>query len=274
MCVSCPARPVKKKNKKKIPVPPKHNKTTSLEEQADFIAKARLGRLLEVTNSKDSTELARKIGITPNAIYNAINANRLPDTWVLKLREEYFFSLDYVYFNELPPALPPRQLDPRYPTVLYQRDIDSMVASQVERLLRERRPQYEAYLLAIEVLPVGVLRLGQDGSINYANSAARLGLQITGPGPYQFITYLPAGDRRQQFLDDLYALLPGESLIFPFPLDQQRWTIIHAYHLTVSPRDRFQVTVYPCEHGSQPPSRHVLRERSQQPPFFPQEGTE
>lgn len=62
-------------------------------------ARAVLNRLKLGTNATSDSELARKLGVSQQAIYNARNTNKLPDAWIRKSANNFNLSTDWLYFG-------------------------------------------------------------------------------------------------------------------------------------------------------------------------------
>ena len=62
--------------------------------------KAILGRLKQGTGSKTDKELAEKLGVAQQSVYNVNAKNKVPDGWVRKLALLFNLSTDWLYFGE------------------------------------------------------------------------------------------------------------------------------------------------------------------------------
>lgn len=62
--------------------------------------KAVLDRLKQGTGSKTDKDLAEKLGVAQQSIYNVNAKNRVPEGWVRKLAVQYNLSTDWLYFGE------------------------------------------------------------------------------------------------------------------------------------------------------------------------------
>ena len=62
--------------------------------------KAVLERLKQGTGSKTDKDLAEKLGVAQQSVYNVNAKDKVPEGWVRKLALQYNLSTDWLYFGE------------------------------------------------------------------------------------------------------------------------------------------------------------------------------
>ncbi|NCU32709.1 MAG: hypothetical protein EOM23_07250 [Candidatus Moranbacteria bacterium] len=67
--------------------------------------KNKLSRLFEATGANTDKEFAEKIGISPQAVYEAKRRNKIPDAWIKITAEKTGISADWLFFARGPKRL-------------------------------------------------------------------------------------------------------------------------------------------------------------------------
>ena len=65
-----------------------------------------LSRLAKASGAVNSSDLARKLGVTPQALSQARSKGVVPPSWIFRIAEENRVTLDWIYFGVTPPPVP------------------------------------------------------------------------------------------------------------------------------------------------------------------------
>lgn len=62
-----------------------------------------LQRLLQATGSKNASELANALGLSPQSVYSAKIKRKIPPAWIFSAAESFNVSADWIYFGHAMP---------------------------------------------------------------------------------------------------------------------------------------------------------------------------